>query len=233
MDDATHKNTMSEALDLRRKIIGVLLQGARLRAGRTKKECAEAIGVSAATLSLFEDGRKDVTLPQLELLAYLLNVPVSGFFRDREQEKLVQEEPELPADQIVALRNRIIGVLLRQARTEAGMSQKELAGVLHVSPRRITQYEYGQRPMPVAELIEAAETLRVPMSYFLDEGVGRLGEREQAQSQFERFVELPDDVRAFVSRYTNLPYLRVAIRISDMDADRIRKIAEGLLDITY
>jgi len=233
VDDATHKNTMSEALDLRRKIIGVLLQGARLRAGRTKKECAEAIGVSAATLSRFEDGRKDVTLPQLELLAYLLNVPVSGFFRDREQEKLVQEEPELPADQIVALRNRIIGVLLRQARTEAGMSQKELAGVLHVSPRRITQYEYGQRPMPVAELIEAAETLRVPMSYFLDEGVGRLGEREQAQSQFERFVELPDDVRAFVSRYTNLPYLRVAIRISDMDADRIRKIAEGLLDITY
>jgi hypothetical protein len=27
--------------------------------------------------------------------------------------------------------------------------------------------------------------------------------------------------------------LRVAVRISDMDADRIRKIAEGLLDITY
>ncbi len=233
MDDATHKSTMPDALALRRKIIGVLLQGARLRTGRTKKECAEAIGVSVSTLSRFEDGRKDITLPQLELLAYMLNVPVSGFFKDKEQDKLVQEEPELPTDQIIALRNRIIGVLLRQARTEAGMSQKELAKALNVPPRRITQYEYGQRPVPVAELLEFAEALRVSMSYFLDEGVGRLGEHEQAQSQFERFAELPDDVRAFVSRYTNLPYLRVAIRISDMDADRIRKIAEGLLDITY
>ena len=133
----------------------------------------------------------------------------------------------------LALRRKIIGVLLRQARTQADMSQKELAKTLNVPPRRITQYEYGQRPIPVAELLEFAEALRVPMSYFVDEGVGRVGEREQAQSQFERFAELPDDVRAFVSRYTNLPYLRVAIRISDMDADRIRKIAEGLLDITY
>ena len=31
---------------IRRKIIGVLLQGARLKAGRNKKECAEVIGVT-------------------------------------------------------------------------------------------------------------------------------------------------------------------------------------------
>jgi transcriptional regulator with XRE-family HTH domain len=132
-----------------------------------------------------------------------LNIPVSGF---RTNSKKLVLKAGMPADQIIALRNRITGVLLRQARTEAGMSQKELAQVLNVPPRRITQYEYGQRPIPVAELLEIAEALGVSMSYFLDEGVGRLGEREQTQSQFERFVELPDDVRAFVSRYTNLPH---------------------------
>ena len=73
----------------------------------------------------------------------------------------------------------------------------------------------------MAELQQIAEYLRLPISYFLDEGVGRVGQREQLQSQFERFSELPDDVREFVSHYTNLPYLRVAVRISDMDADRI------------
>jgi transcriptional regulator with XRE-family HTH domain len=222
-----------DALAIRRKIIGVLLQGARLRSGKTKKECGEVIGVSASAMGRFEDGSKDITLPQLELLAYALNVPVVGFFEDREQEKLVTDEPPLPAEQVVALRDRIIGVLLRKARSEAGQSQKDLAGQLGVSARRIAQYEYGQRPIPVVHLQHIADVLRLSMSYFLDEGVGRIGQREQVQSQFERFSELPEEVREFVSRYTNLPYLRVAMRISDMDADRIRKIAEGLLDITY
>ncbi len=225
--------SLTDVLAIRRKIIGVLLQGARLRAGKSKKECAEAIGVSASTITQFEEGHRDIALPQLELLAYALNVPVSSFFKDKEQEKLLAQEPELPADQVMTLRNRIIGVLLRQARSEVGKTQKDLAAELGISARRITQYEYGQRPIPVAELLQITETLGLPMTYFLDEGIGRIGQREQIQSQFERFSELPDDVREFVSRYTNLPYLRVAVRISDMDADRIRKIAEGLLDITY
>jgi len=233
MSSATSKSSAAEALAIRRKILGVLLQGARLRAGRTKKECAEAIGVSPSTITRFEDGRKDVALPQLELLAYLLNVPVSSFFRDKDQEKLVTEDPELPLEQVMELRDRIIGVLLRQARTEAGLSQKDMGRHLGVSARRIAQYEYGQRSVPVAQLQHVAEVLGLPIDYFLDEGVGRVGQHEQVQNQFERFSELPDDVRAFVSRYTNLPYLRVAIRIAGMDADRIRKIAEGLLDITY
>jgi len=226
-------NPVADALAIRRKIIGVLMQGARLRSGKSKKECAEAIGVSQSVYSQYEEGRKDIALPQLELLAYALNVPAASFFKDKEQDKLVTEEPELPIEQMTALRNRIIGVLLRQARTEAGKSQKELAQELGVSARRITQYEYGKRPIPVAQLQHLADVLRLPLTYFLDEGVGRVGQREQLQSQFERFSELPGDVRAFVSKYTNLPYLRVAIRISGMDADRIRGIAEGLLDITY
>jgi len=222
-----------DVLTIRRKIIGVLLQGARLRSGKSKKECAEAIGVSVAAITQFEEGRKDIALPQLELLAYALNVPVSTFFKDKDQDKLVSEEPALPIEQVMQLRQRIIGVLLRQARTEAGKSQTEIAEALGISARRIARYEYGHRPMPVAELQQIADYLRLPITYFLDEGVGRVGQREQLQSQFERFSELPDDVRAFVSRYINLPYLRVAVRISDMDADQIRKIAEGLLDITY
>lgn len=232
MESATSK-TASNALAIRRKIIGVLLRGARLRAGRTKKECADAVGVSVAMLTRFEEGRKDISLPQLEILAYHLNIPAASFFKDREQEKLVTEEPEVPADQVMQLRDRIVGVLLRKARTEAGLTQKQLAEELGVSARRITQYEFGQRPVPVAELQQATDLFRFNMSYFMDEGVGRVGQREQLQNQFERFSELPDDVRDFVSRYTNLPYLRVAVRIAGMDADRIRRIAESLLDITY
>lgn len=225
--------SVSNALTIRRKIIGVLLQGARLRAGKSKKECAEAIGVSVATLSSFEAGRRDITLPQLEVLAYFLNVPASNFFKDQDQSKLVNEEPEIPIEQVMELRHRIVGVLLRKARNEAGKSKKEMARAAKISTRKLTQYESSEKPIPLGELQEMAEFLRLPMAYFLDEGVGRIGAREQLHSQFERFSELPEDVRDFVSHYTNLPYLRVAVRLASMETDRIRGIAEGLLDITY
>jgi transcriptional regulator with XRE-family HTH domain len=225
--------SVSNALTIRRKIIGVLLQGARLRAGKSKKECAEALGVSVATLNSFEAGRRDVTLPQLEVLAYFLKVPASSFFKDQDQSKLVSEEPELPIEQVMALRHRIVGVLLRKARGEASKSKKEVAKAAGISARKLTAYESGERPIPLTELQAIADFLRLPMAYFLDEGVGRIGAREQLHNQFERFSELPEDVRDFVSHYTNLPYIRVAIRLSSMETDRIRGIAEGLLDITY
>ena len=222
-----------EALAIRRKITGVLLQGARLRAGKSKSECAQAIGVATYTITRFENGLSDISLPQLELLAFAWGVSASSFFNSDEQTKLVTEERELPAERVVELRQRIIGVLLRKARTEAGQSKKDVAKVAGVGTTMLTYYESGDRPIPLSKLQEMAEYLKLPVTYFLDEGVGRIGEREQLHNQFERFSDLPVDVREFVSHYINLPYIRVAMRLSSMETDRIRSVAEGLLDITY
>src|SRR5512136_1854237 len=110
---------------IRRKIIGVLLQGARLKAGRNKKECAEVIGVTPGILSVYEEGRRDISLPELELLAYYFHVPVTSFLEGEDESLVSLEVP--PSSQVMALRNRIIGVLLREAREQKGKSQKELA----------------------------------------------------------------------------------------------------------
>lgn len=221
------------ALAIRRKITGVLLQGARLRVGKTKTECAQVIGVGASKFTRFESGLSDISLPQLELLTFAWGVSISSFFNSNEQTKLVAEERELPRERVTELRQRIIGVLLRKARTEARESKKNVAKAAGVGTQMLTSYEAGARPIPLSQLQEIAEYLRLPMTYFLDEGVGRIGAREQLHNQFERFSELPDDVREFVSHYINLPYIRVAMRLSNMETDRIRSVAEGLLDITY
>src|SRR5512136_1905575 len=166
----------TDAFVIRRKIIGVLLQGARLRAGRGKKECADAIGVTPGILSAYEQRSRDIFLPELELLAYFLHVPV-GSFLEGDDESLVQLETP-PGTQMIELRQRIIGALLREAREQKGKSQKELAQVMDCSPRLVGQYESGQRPIPLTQLEALAEELDLPLSHFLDEGVGSVGERE-------------------------------------------------------
>jgi len=221
----------SEALAIRRKIIAVLLQGARLKSGKSKKDCAEALGVTAGVYAAYESGGRDLSLPELELLANYFKVPIGSFFDN--SDRLVEEEPAVPREQIVELRQRIVGALLRKARTDKSVSQKDLAATLGISPRRMTEYEFGQRPIPLSQLQTMADALDMPMSYFIDEGVGMIGEQELARSQFEKFGDLPEDVRRFVTNPTNISYLRVAQRLSDMTTQELRNIAAAILDITY
>ena len=215
---------------IRRKIIGVLLQGARLKAGRAKKECADVIGVTPGILSAYEEGRRGISLPELELLAYFLHVPIDSFLEG--DESLVRPETP-PGMQVMALRNRIVGALLREAREQKSKSQKELAQVVGCSPRLVSQYESGQHPIPLTELEAFADELGLPLSHFVDEGVGSIGERELQDRQYDEFRSLPEDVRAFVVEPVNIAYLRVAMHLAQMPAGTIRRIAEGLLEITY
>jgi transcriptional regulator with XRE-family HTH domain len=222
----------TDASAIRRKIVGVLLQGARLRAGRTKKECADVIGVTPGVLAAYEEGRRDISLPELELLAYFMRAPVSSFL-EGEDESLVTLDSPPPGPQVMSLRNRIIGALLREAREQSHTSQKDLAHAMGCTPRRITQYEHGLKPIPLTQLEMAAECLGVTLSNFLDEGIGTVGERELQDRQYDAFKALPEDVRAFVVQPVNATYLRVAMNLAEMPAGAIRRIAEGLLDITY
>jgi transcriptional regulator with XRE-family HTH domain len=220
-----------EAIAIRRKIMAVLLQGARLKAGKSKKECAVALGLSAGAYAAYEAGSRDVSLPELEVLAHYLKMPVSDFFEN--QERVVREEPQVSRAQVVQLRQRIIGALLRKVRLDKGKSSKDVAEHLGISPHRMTQYEFGQQPIPVAQLQEVADLLQMPMRYFIDEGFGTIGEEAQTRNQFRQFSDLPEDIRKFVANPSNTSYLRVAQRLASMTTEQLRDIAASILDITY
>ncbi|MFQ6101858.1 MAG: helix-turn-helix domain-containing protein [Anaerolineae bacterium] len=220
-----------EELVLRNRIIGLLLRDARERVEKTKRECAAALGVSTSTITAYEEGRKPISLPELEVLAYVLDTPVTHFW-ERDPELATEEEP-LPLQEVLALRHRIVGALLRQARLEAGISQRELAEVVGCSTGRLSAYEYGKRPIPLAELELLAQHLNLPLEYFLDTQEGPVGEWHQREEVWRRFCELPGEVREFATQPINIRYLEVAMKLAQMPAGRLRAIAEGLLDITY
>jgi len=221
-----------EAMAIRSKIIGVLLRNARIKAGKSRKDCAAVLDCSPDTISQFEYGRKDITLPQLEVLAYFLGLPITYFWdKDAIPE---EEEMERPVNEIMTIRRKIIGVLLRQARLDAGKSQRQCAEALSCSAERISQYERGQRGIPLPELEALADFLDVPITYFLDEQTTPLSREAPKEVRgAETFAELPPDVRDFVSNPTNALYIRIAMKLGTLSVDVLRQIAETLLDITF
>lgn len=221
----------ADTATIRRKILGVLLRNARMHAGIRIKQAAQAAGFSSHALYDFEYGRRDISLPQLEALAFLYRVPITYFW----SEDPIPENGhrDLPLEKAMDLRRRIIGVLLRQARIEAGYSQKDLADVLGSTSARIASYEFGRADIPLPELERLASYLEVPLSYFLDQGISPRGDQIADKDELDYLAQLPEDVRKFMLEPGNLLYVRVAIQLSTLSAEALRNVAKGLLEITY
>jgi transcriptional regulator with XRE-family HTH domain len=216
---------------VQRKITGVLLRQARLDAGKTLKECGHVLGLSSGAISSVEHGRRAISLPELEMLAFYLGVSLDQLLNGSVKPSRAPAD-ELPRDELLVLRHRIVGALLRQARVELSLSQAELAKRVGVSKRQLSHYELGEKPIPLVELESLAEALEVPLHHFLDEGIGPFGEQQQSDRQCQEFVKLPLEIREFVLEPANLSYLKLAMSLSEASTDKLRSIAASLLDIT-
>ena len=208
-----------------------MIRDARLAARRSPEECAKALGVTKRMLRRYEEGERAPSLPEIEILAYFLKVPVEHFWaRASLSAETAQAEP-LDLPKLIQLRQRIIGALLRQERTAANISIRSLAKGTGISGARIKAYELGRYPIPVPELEMLLAGLSSRLDVFLDRG-GPIGEWMMEQKSTQQFLELSKDLQAFVCQPVNRPYLELAVKLSGMSSENLRAVAEGLLDIT-
>jgi transcriptional regulator with XRE-family HTH domain len=223
-----------DAIALRARMLGVLLRDARQAAGKTMEECAALLGVAADEYEEFEMGGLSLSLPELELLAYMLDVPLAHFWNGRTlaAAQAPAAEPIEAADELLVLRHRMVGAQVRSARSAAGLSHAELAQAAGLSAEDLPAYELGEEPIPLPELEALAQALRLPIQHFLAEQ-GPIADWDAQQRAYERFASLPPDLRQFVSDPMNEGYLRLAMHLSALSVERLRGIAEGILDITY
>ena len=132
MDTKTH-------ITLRSKTLGVLIKDARLASRMSIKECAEAIGVSSGSFSSYESGKKSPSLPELEVLAFLLNISISHFWGTESISDNEAPIEKLDLPRLVSVRQRMIGALLRQERLKASISMKALAKEVNIPKSRIKE----------------------------------------------------------------------------------------------
>jgi transcriptional regulator with XRE-family HTH domain len=220
---------MSELNPERAKMLGDLVEKARQHFGRTKKECAAVLGVKPAEYSKIESGDYPVSLPQLEALALYLNIPM-GYFWGSES---LKAESEIDFANLIPLRHRVIGVLLSQQRLRSRQSLADMAEALDLDEALLKSYEMGEEPIPYLHLEQICRQLEVSVSYFLDDVHGPLGRHEAKQKLQRQFRRMSPDMQAFLINPVNVSYLDTAKKLSEMKVDKLRQVAESLLEITY
>jgi len=218
-------------ITIRSKKLGVLIRDARMAARRSIKECADATGTKPGIFRAYEEGRKALSLPELETLVYYLDLPIDHFWSREIKSNAPLPIEALDLPKLLAVRQRKIGALLRQERTNASISIRNLAHETGISGARIKAYELGERPIPLPELEVLVSTLGGRIESFFDRS-GPIGQWLMNEEAIQNFLELPDELRKFVAQPVNRPYLELAMKLSTMSKDKLRSVAEDLLDIT-
>jgi transcriptional regulator with XRE-family HTH domain len=215
---------------LRNKMLGVLLKDAREAAHLTVRQAAESIGMTSSMLSAFETGRRSITLPELEGLAYTYDIPIRHFLYNAQF--LTEDKREkIDLSRLILLRQKMIATKLRQLRAEKNLRLGELSKQSGITARRIKSYENGIRPITLSDLESLAMALGVEVGSFL-EYHGPVGEWELNRESDDQFQKLPSDIRRFAAQPINEPFLRLAMKMSELPVGRLREIAESLLDIS-
>lgn len=222
---------MQAQIKIRSKKLGILIRDARLASRRSTKECAAAINVSTGIFNAYEEGRRAPSLPELETLVYYLELPINHFWENETLSDAPARIDDLNLPRLTGLRHRMIGALLRKARMDASLSLKSVSEQTGISTGRLKRYELGEVPIPLPELEVVLRALGGRIETFFDQG-GPVGQWMAQQKAVQQFLDMPEELQNFVSQPVNRPYLDLARKLSEMSTEKLRSVAEDLLDIT-
>ncbi len=224
--------------EIQRKMLGVLMQNARQRVGLTVSETAALLGIEADTLTAYELGKAEAGLPTLEALAEICHVPLNYFWAD---DALPDPTPRTDAPHSITLRRKMLGVLLAQARQQAGVSATDAAQSIAIAPDALADIELGKTDIPFSQLKTLLALYKMPLDELLAEvdiPAEKNGKTEPEPTPQEAFdtaalAHFPPDVQKFLADPTNILYVKLAMKLHNLSADNLRALAEGILEITY
>ena len=222
---------INSQITIRTKKLGVLIRDARLAERRSVKECADAMGIKPALFRAYEEGRRAPSLPELEVLVYYLRLRLTHFWGQESLSAAPPPTEPINVPLLKSVRQHKIGALLRQERNNANFSLKALSEQAGIPVARLKAFELGERSITLPELESILAVLGSRIENFFDQS-GPVGKWMTEQNAVKNFLELPEDIQGFVAHPVNRPYLELAMKLSEMSKDRLRSVAEGLLDIT-
>jgi transcriptional regulator with XRE-family HTH domain len=216
---------------VRSKILGVLLRDARLKAHRSSEECAAALGLDLQRYEDFESGEKSPSLPELELIAVYLTIPLDHFWG----RSLALSQPtglgDLDIAAMLSVRQKVIGAKIKKARLESKLVLEELASAVGIGVAELEACEYGEHALTVPQLEAICVQLNLPIQS-ITASLGTPSGRDGRQKKQQGLDELSPELLEFISKPVNRPYLELAHRLSEMSVEKLRAVGEGILEIT-
>ena len=215
-------------VDLRTQKLGGLIRDARLAARKSLTKCARLAGVESDVLQSWEEGQSAPSLPELEILAYVLQRPLQHFWGDGAMPGDAPQTRSINLPALIGIRQRMVGALLRQQRKNANLSLRALSEQSGFPAGRLNAYEMGERPIPLPELESLVKLCGGQIEALFDQK-GPIGQWMLQQKAVQDFLQLPSELQDFASKPVNRPYLELALQVSDMSSEKIRSLVEGLL----
>jgi transcriptional regulator with XRE-family HTH domain len=219
-------------IQLRTKKLSALIYDARIASGRSIKDCAEAMCVSRYAFKAFESGDQSPTLPQLEALGEYLDIPMDHFWGNESLSEASQGKETAEIEATIAERDQEILSALRKGRDEAGLSLKQLAEESGLKRSLLGRYELGKEAIPIPHLEVLAHCLEIDLRQFFNQS-NTMKQQRIDQDALSSFLELPKELQDFIAMPINRSYLELAHRLSTLSVEKLRMVAEGLLEITY
>jgi transcriptional regulator with XRE-family HTH domain len=223
----------TQLLSIKAKKFGVRLTGFRQNKGVSIDQLSQWTGISSQEVEKTERGESDLSLPQIELIALRLGMMTENLLNGNLENNKFVTIDKTTNRQYTVLRDRMIGLILRKTRTEQNKEMDEVSSRCGISESDLTQYESGtvSLPWPVLECL--CEQYDLPVKSLLSGFSQPASYTSQQNTQVSASSHLTEDLTKFIQDPANLPYLELAKKLSELDAAKLRGIAEGLLEITY
>jgi transcriptional regulator with XRE-family HTH domain len=221
----------SAAIAVRKKKLAVLIKSARTTVDIDNRDAAASLGVSVDHYAAFENGTRSPSIPELEILAVLFDVPLEYFWGNQSHRTNRLQVQDIDVPHLLGLRRKMIATRLKISRSKAGLSIADLAEDTGLSQEQLEAYESGQQDIEVPYVELLSKSLGSPLEQFFDQQ-GPVGNWAATKIAADQFMGLPSDLQKFVTQPVNRPYIELAQRLSEIPADKLRVIAEGLLEIT-
>jgi transcriptional regulator with XRE-family HTH domain len=255
----------SQLYQIRAKKIGLRMMMARLKVGLSIDDLSRQVGIEPADLAQMEKGILCPSLPQLQYIAPIIQMPLDDLINTFALAPIPQGLETSALPKYYDIRNRMLGIQIKKNRMQQNLSEDQLAQVTDVNPSDIESYETGQKLIPFPVLMKISEYLHLPYELQpktetlpteitqiekelpseliveqeeepvspLPESLPELVEETPTPPTGENNLPgLSNELRDFINKPSNLPFLELAMKLSHMDAKRLRDIAESILEIT-
>jgi transcriptional regulator with XRE-family HTH domain len=223
----------TQLLSIKAKKFGVRLAAFRQKKGLTTEVLSQWTGISNEKLQSMEMGEANITLPEIELIALKLGYSTETLIDGDLLNLSASKNEESTLHQYAGLRDRMIALVLRKTRLEQELPIETVASQCGLQTEELDQYESGGKPVPLPILELLCAVYQIPVLSLLPQKPAEEPVSHQETAAAEPNNNLPDEVSEFINNPANLPYLELARKLSELDAAKLRSIAEGLLEITY
>ncbi len=209
------------------KIVERIKQIRKLK-NRSLHDCAKVLNIPKERYHHFEEGNGVLSLPELELLAIFLEVPMQSLFQDSDleldQAALLSEE-KMPVYK--NLRDKMIRTKLNLEMENKGISVENLNDKTGIAMQTLKSYQENGESIPFDHLTRITELLGIPINSLLqntfesDQEVMKEKNQEQAQWQ----PKYQDNREMSVEEETpHMVLLQAVKRLSIKDQAEIAKL---------